>query len=123
MALPRFQLSPAVQKALTERNLTADEVIRKALNVRPEGLDAGEGVVFAEGTNFLAWYKDRPYWGVVKDGNLVVDGHSFSSVSGAAAKITGRPTTNGWSFWMVKIPNKNEFVPIMQLRKDKETKK
>jgi len=113
----RYQLSPLVQKTLKEKNLTAEEVIRKALHIKPEGFDAGEGAFFPEGTAFLAWYKERPYWGIVKEGVLVVDGESFNSVSGAAAKITGRPTTNGWSFWFIKTAGKNEFVPISEFRK------
>jgi hypothetical protein len=113
----RYQLSPFIQKVLRERNLTAEDVVRKALNIKPDGLDAGEGVIFPEGTSFLAWYKERPYWGTVKEGVIEMDGDKFTSLSGAAAKITGRPTTNGWSFWMVKTAGKNEFVPVSSFRK------
>ena len=113
----RFQLSALVQKKLKDMDLSADDVIRKALDIKAEGFDAGEGVFFPEGTRFLAWYKDRPYWGTVKNGNIVIDGKPFSSVSGAAASVTGRPTQNGWAFWMIALPNKNEFVPIASFRK------
>jgi hypothetical protein len=114
--IARYQLSPITQKALKERNLTAEDVIRKALQIKPEGLEAGEGVVFPEGTDFLAWYKERPYWGKVKDGAISMNGEVFTSLSGAAAKITGRPTTNGWDFWMVKVAGKNEFVKVSSFR-------
>lgn len=113
----RYELSLIVQKTLREKNLTADEVIRKALNIKPEGFDAGEGVFLAEGTAFMAWYKERPHWGVVTDGAMVIEGKAYQSVSAAAAAVTGRPTTNGWDFWMIKNPGKNEFVPIKSLRK------
>jgi len=113
----RYQISASVQHALKELNLTAEEVIRKALNIKAEGLQTSEGVFFAEGTAFLAWYKDRPHWGIVKEGAIEIEKERFSSVSGAAAKITGRPTTNGWAFWMIKVPGKNEFVPIASFRK------
>lgn len=116
----RYQISPLVQKRLKEMNLTADEVIRKALDIKAEGLSTSEGVHFPEGTVFLAWYKDHAHVARVKEGNIVVDGRpsdSFNSVSGAAAAITGRPTTNGWSFWTVKLPGKNDFSPIMSFRK------
>ena len=122
MAVPKFQLSPEVQKVLAERGLSAEEVIRKSLHIKTEGMDAGEGVIFPEGTEFLAWYKGRPHWGTVKNGAFVthryeiVGEDSFTSVSGAAASITGRPTQNGWHFWMAKTAGKNEFVPIMQFR-------
>jgi hypothetical protein len=117
----RYQISPLVQKRLKEMNLTAEEVIRKALEIKAEGLATSEGVFFPEGTAFLAWYKERAHWGIVRDGAIEIDGKSFNSVSGAAASITGRPTTNGWDFWMIKQSGKNEFVPIKSFR-DKAAK-
>lgn len=113
----RYQISTAVQKQLKELGLTAEEVIRKALNIKAEGLSTSEGVFFPEGTAFLAWYKERPHWGLVKEGAIEIEKERFTSVSGAAAKITGRPTTNGWAFWLIKLPGKNEFIPIMSFRK------
>jgi hypothetical protein len=112
----RNQISPLVQKRLKEMNLTADEVIRKALEIKAEGLSTSEGVFFPEGTAFLAWYKDAAHVGRVKEGAIVINEQSANSVSAAAAIVTGRPTTNGWGFWMVKLPGKNEFVPIMSFR-------
>jgi hypothetical protein len=115
----RFSLSPLVQRKLKESDLTAEDVIRKALDIKGEGFDAGEGVHLAEGTALIGWYKDRAYTGRVKEGSLVVDGNdkTFTSVSGAAAAITGRPTTNGWDFWIsVKHPGKNDFIPLKSLR-------
>lgn len=112
----RYVISPTVQQKLKELNLTADEVLRKALNIKAEGLTA-EGIAFPEGTIFLTCYKDEVYSGKVKDGAIELQGERFTSVSAAAAKITGRPTTNGWAFWTVRLPGKNEFVPIGNLRK------
>ena len=77
----RYDLSPLVQKALRERNLTAEDVIRKALNIKPEGFDAGEGVILPEGTAFMSWYKERPHWGIVQDGAMVIDGKSSLKIS------------------------------------------
>jgi len=115
----RNAISPLVQKRLKEMNLTADDVLRKALNVKAEGLATSEGAFFPEGTIFLAFYKDKPYTAIVKDGQIVIDqtGHAFTSVSGAAADITGRPTTNGWAFWMVRLPGSNKVDPIASFRK------
>lgn len=118
----RFSLSQLVQKTLTDRDLNADEVIRKALDIKAEGLSTVEGVFFPEGTALLAWYKDNAHVGRVKEGAIEVNGERYSSVSGAAASITGRPTTNGWSFWMVKLPGKNDFVHIANFRKDNSSK-
>ena len=113
------QISPLVQKRLKELNLTADEVIRKALEIKSEGLSTSEGVFFPEGTVFLAWYKDSAHIGRVKEGEIEINGKKAGSVSAAAAAITGRPTTNGWDFWTVKFPGKNEFIPIKTLREKK----
>lgn len=113
----RQQISAAVLKRLEELGKTADEVLRSALNLKIEGLQT-EGVYFPEGTDFLAWYKDRPHHGKVKEGAIEVDGKRYPSVSAAAASITGRATTNGWDFWMMKTPNKTEFIPIKTLRKN-----
>lgn len=115
----RYQISTVVQKKLKDLNLTAEDVIRKALDIKAEGLATSEGVFFPEGTAFLAWYKDLPRWGIVKNGAIEIEKERFTSVSGAAAKITGRPTTNGWDFWSVKVPGKNEFVNIKNFRNTK----
>ena len=98
-------VSPDVSKALALGNLNADQILRDALNIKPEGFT----------TAFLAWYKDRPHWGHVKNGALDILGDRFTSVSSAAGKITGRPT-NGWDFWQCKMPGKSEFVRISKLR-------
>jgi hypothetical protein len=109
------QISTAVAKALDAVGMSAEDFLRQALNVKVDGFSTKEGVTFPEGTAFLAWYKDRPYWGHVKNGALEIQGERFTSVSGAAAKVTKRPT-NGWDFWQCKLPNSGEFVRISKLR-------
>lgn len=109
-------VSPEVINALTLGKLNADQLLRDALHISPEGFATSEGVIFPEGTAFLAWYKDRPYWGHVKNGALEVNGKRFTSVSGAAASVVGRQTCNGWDFWQCKLPGKSEFVSIKTLR-------
>lgn len=104
-------VSDAVAKALEEAKRTADDILREVLKVPPEGLAA----VFPEGTAFLAWYKDRPYWGHVHEGLLEIQGERFTSVSSAAGKVMHRPT-NGWDFWQAKLPGRAEFVKINKLR-------
>lgn len=88
-------ISPQVVKALEAVGMSADEFLRQALNVQAEGFTT-EGVTFPEGTAFMAWYKDRPYWGHVKNGALEV--------------------MNGWDFWQCKFPGKSDFVRISTLR-------
>ncbi len=108
-------LSDAVANALHATGLSAEDFLRKALKVKVVGLTTAEGVTFPEGTAFMAWYKERPYWGVVKNGALEIMDERFTSVSAAAGHITGRPT-NGWDFWQCKAPGKSEFVRISKLR-------
>lgn len=113
----RYQLSSEVMSRLLELGVTADEIMRAALKIDTSGFEAAEGLIFPEGTAFLTWYKERPHWGIVKKGAIEIEGERLTSVSGAAAKVTGRPTTNGWAFWLVKVPGKNEFTPIANFRK------
>lgn len=109
------QISDAVAKALLASGKSAEDFLRETLKIKIKGLTTAEGVAFPEGTAFLAWYKDRPYWGHVKNGALEIMGERFTSVSAAAVKVTGRPT-NGWDFWQCKHPGKGEFVRIGKLR-------
>lgn len=111
-------ISPQVVKALEAVGMSADEFLRQALNIQAEGFTT-EGVTFPEGTAFMAWYKDRPYWGHVKNGALEVMGERFTSTSSAAVKVTGRPM-NGWDFWQCKFPGKSDFVRISTLRPAKK---
>jgi hypothetical protein len=112
----RYQISSLVQNKLKELNLTAEDVIRKALNIKVEGIIT-DGIAFPEGTVFLSWYKDAAHTARVKEGSIIINGKSVTSVSAAAAVVTGRATTNGWDFWTVKLPAKNEFIPIKTFRK------
>lgn len=115
----RYEIGSVVQKKLRELNLTAEAVIREALDIKPDGLETTEGIFFPEGTSFVTWYKDVAYIATVTDGAVQIDGKSFTSVSGAAAHVTGKATTNGWDFWMVRFPGKKEVVPLSSLRDKK----
>lgn len=110
MSESRYSLSSIVQRELKQRNLSADEIIREALNIKTEGFSSGDKY-FPEGTVFIAWYKNKALSALVKNGAIECEGKQYSSLSGAAAHYTGRPTTNGWDFWSVRVPGKSEFVP------------
>ena len=109
------QLSEPVITALMDLGLTADTVLREVLSIRDVDFTT-EGVTFPEGTYFRTWYKERPYWGVIKDGAIEIQGLRYTSVSAAAAKITGRPTTNGWEFWECRFPKHSDWIRIGKLK-------
>lgn len=108
-------LSDTVVKALIDLGLSADAVLREVLNIHEAGFTT-EGVTFPEGTYFRTWYKDRPYWGIIKNGAIEMQGKQFNSVSAAAASITGRPTTNGWEFWECRFPKRSDWIRIGKLK-------
>lgn len=108
-------VSPEVIRALQNSDKTADEILREVLAIKTAGLTTAEGVTFPEGSLFLAWHKDRPYWGRVENGELVIDAHKFSTLASATRHITHRGGA-GWDFWMVKLPDCPDFVKISTLR-------
>lgn len=110
----RYAVSTTVQRELKQRNLTADGVLREALNIKTEGFTTPDGKYFPEGTPFLAWYKGKALSAIATKGGIEVEGKIYSSLSAAAAHYTGRPTTNGWDFWFAKAPDKLAFVPAKE---------
>lgn len=114
----RFEITPVVQKILKEKNLSADDVLRKALNVKVEGFTTPDGVHFPEGSVLIAWYKGNAVSAVIKSGSIEIGEKKFTSLSAAAAHYTGRATTNGWDFWFVRSPGKTEFVPASRIAEE-----
>lgn len=110
-----LHISEPVAAALAAAGRTADEALRELLNIPADGFTT-EGVTFPEGTYFRTWYKDRPYWGLVNNGAFEIHGKRFTSVSAAAASITGRPTTNGWEFWECRLPKRVNWIRINKLK-------
>jgi hypothetical protein len=110
----RFEISVHVQKYLRQNKLNADEIIRKALNIRVDGFTTSEGKFLPEGTVLIAWFKEKPLAATVKNGGIQAEGKTYSSLSGAAAHYTGRATTNGWDFWYARPPGKTEFIPVQK---------
>lgn len=106
----RYMISPTVQRELKARNLTADEILREALNIKTEGISVGSRFL-PEGTVLIAWYKNKALSAVIKNGAVECEDKSYTSLSAAAAHYTGRATTNGWDFWSVRVPGKAEFIP------------
>jgi len=58
-----------------------------------------DGIQFPDGVPFRAKYKGSIYDAVVKNGALVLNNRSFSSLSAAAFSITQKPHLDGRCFW------------------------
>jgi len=75
-----------------------------------------KGITFPHGTEFRAEYSGRKYYAKVEDGAIVYEGKRFKSPSPAARAVTGT-SVNGWTFWKCKMPGKNTWVSMSELRK------
>jgi hypothetical protein len=75
-----------------------------------------KGVFFPHGTEFRGSYKGQMYYARVDDGSLVLNGKRFSSPSAAATEITRNPV-NGWKFWECKLPEKQSWQSIDNMRR------
>lgn len=63
------------------------------------------------------------YEGKFLDGNLVVDGRSFSTLSSAASALAQtkdgtHPSLNGWDYWEVRFPGEIRWRRMKELRPD-----
>ena len=57
------------------------------------------------------------------NGNLVVNGQSFSALSAAASALAvtkkgNKTSLNGWLYWKAKFPNEIKWRPLDQMRTD-----
>lgn len=107
-------LSARVMKELKRLRLDADAILCKHLNMPSEGFLTSDGKYLPEGTVLIAWFKEKALAAVIKNGAIEAGGKTYSSLSGAAAHFTGRPTTNGWDFWYARPPGKTEFIPVQK---------
>ena len=126
-----------VYKELTARRkteeVTYNDVLRALLRLGPTkhpnqqligaSQDSGgvpwvwKGVTFPNGTELRAEYGGRKYHAKVEDGALVYDGKRYKSPSPAARAVTGN-SVNGWTFWECRIPGKNGWAPMGELRNE-----
>jgi hypothetical protein len=110
-----------VEERLKELNLDAEEearrrgAIHKALEVNQEGF-ISKDLILPEGAILVGVCKGELKQAVARNGLLWVDGESFSAISSAAAKVTGRPTTSGWEFWEGAYIPGSGFEELAQLR-------
>jgi hypothetical protein len=110
-----------VEQRLKELNLDAEEeakrrgVIHKALEVNQEGF-VSKDLVLPEGAILIGVCKGELKQAIARKGQLWIDGESFTAISSAAAKVTGRPTTSGWEFWERAYIPGSGFEELAQLR-------
>lgn len=111
------RIAADIIKAIAAKGMTIEEYLHKSLNIPHYGPGAWttKGVTFPEGTQFRCWYIDRPYWGVVKDGALYINGQRFTSPSAAAVSFIHRPS-NGWDIWECRFPGSKVWRNIGDLR-------
>lgn len=104
--------------ALAAQGIDPNAILRTALKTADADWVYG-GVVFPAGTYFRAWWHDRPYWGVVRDGALYIKDNRFTSPSAAAVFFAHRPV-NGWDIWECRLPGAKRWVRIRDLRKHED---
>lgn len=73
------------------------------------------GIAFPDGTRFRIRHKGRFSFGRVEDGELVLDGQRFTSLSSAATHISGN-SLNGWKVWYCKRPDDERYISVNTLR-------
>lgn len=131
--MPNIQVDFDVFKAITARrqseDVTENDVLRqlfglpsqRALPVAGGRHNPGDwvskGVRFPQGTQLRGKYKGRLHLAEVHDGGLVLNGKRYDSPSSAAMAITTSPA-NGWTFWEVKLPGRDNWQTMKELRKN-----
>lgn len=80
-----------------------------------------DGVILPDGTEARMSYNNRTHEGRIIDGKWVVENRSFVSPSAAAnavavTKSGSKTQLNGWSYWSVRLPGKQRWVPLRSLR-------
>ena len=76
---------------------------------------SSQGVELPHGTDCRLKHKGQWCYGKISDGELVVDGKRYTSVSAPACVITGT-SVNGWKYWEVRFPGQAEWQAIDTLR-------
>ncbi len=122
-----FDVFKEITLRRTTENVTPNDVLRNLLGLEkknsgdaPSVTDAKDwvtkGLTFPHATEFRAKYKGQKYYAKVENGALDYNGEKFFSPSSAAIAITGN-SVNGWIFWECKLPGRENWQLIKNLRK------
>lgn len=112
-------ISKEVLDAAAREGVNVEQALRQVLKLPP--IDRGwtvKEVHFPEGTLFRCWWKDRPWWGEVRDGGLWINDKRYTTPSEATTVFT-QPPVNGWRVWEAKLPNTRTWVNISDMRHDR----
>jgi hypothetical protein len=107
------------QKA--DPNQIAEARIEKELSVGRSWYEDGVQVPHGSDARMRYDYNRQIYEGKFLDGRLVVNGKSYDSLSRAAnslarTKAGSKTQLNGWKYWEVRLPGKNNWERLEDLR-------
>ena len=110
-----------IEDKLRHLNLEPDEEVKRrramyrAFGIEQEGF-VSKDVELPEGAILIGVCKGELKQAIAREGQLWVDGESFTAISAAAAKATGRPTMSGWEFWAMAFIPGSGFIDLAKLR-------
>lgn len=110
-----------IEEKLRALNLDDDETAKrrkamyKTFGIEISGF-ISKDLDLPEGSILIGVTKGDLKQAIARDGLLWIDGESFTALSTAAAKATGRATQSGWEFFtLVYLPGSG-FTELSQLR-------
>lgn len=65
-----------------------------------------------DGTLLKRTYKNVEYTGIIESGKIFIENDEnppYDSLSSAAVTLTGT-SLNGWTWWLIKLPDEDEFI-------------
>ena len=141
MQLQKIEIDFDIHKLIETERRSFEEApyiaLRRLLNLPPPKTATndteptiGEGRPFIEGGvtvphGSLARMQyqrgKQVYEGRFLNGNLVVNGQSFCSLSAAATALAitkkgGKTSLNGWLYWQAKFPNETDWRSLLAMR-------
>jgi hypothetical protein len=110
-----------IEEKLKDLNLDAEEEMKRRRSMyRALGLEqtgyTSKDLELPEGAILVGVSMGELKQAIARGGQLWVDGESFTAISTAAAKATGRRTQSGWEFWtLAYLPGKG-FIELGSIR-------
>jgi hypothetical protein len=110
-----------IEDRLKELNLEPEEeakrrkLMYRAMGVEQEGYMSRD-LELPEGAILIGVSKGELKQAIAREGLLWLDGESFTAISTAAAKATGRPTQSGWEFFVLAYLPGTGFTQLTELR-------